>query len=94
MTAFVTFPCVTEQYFDSRGCGVCGWCHVDGRCEYVLVSLQADTETAELARKRKELKTQLKKAGSSPVLKGGLRVTFWGLFAMGLTAAVGTFSGA
>jgi VIT1/CCC1 family predicted Fe2+/Mn2+ transporter len=33
------------------------------------------------------------RAGGAPVLKSALRVTFWGAFAMGLTAAVGALFG-
>ena len=33
-------------------------------------------------------------AGGAPVLKGALRVAFWGVLAMGLTAGVGRFFGA
>ncbi|MDD5226666.1 MAG: VIT family protein, partial [Candidatus Omnitrophica bacterium] len=31
--------------------------------------------------------------GGAPILKSTLRVTFWGVLAMGLTAAVGAFFG-
>ncbi|WP_455218150.1 VIT1/CCC1 transporter family protein, partial [Kaarinaea lacus] len=33
------------------------------------------------------------KAGGAPIVKGALRVTFWGALAMLLTAAVGRFFG-
>jgi VIT1/CCC1 family predicted Fe2+/Mn2+ transporter len=33
------------------------------------------------------------KAGGAPMLKGALRVTFWGVLAMAITAAVGSFFG-
>jgi VIT1/CCC1 family predicted Fe2+/Mn2+ transporter len=81
--------------------------------EYVSVSSQRDTEEADLARERRELRnmpdvvvsaTSLvflaalgalsAGAGGARITRGVVRVTFWGAFAMALTAVVGRLFGA